>query len=78
MFGEKEERREWSNEYKAESKTCRKLTREVKSSKEKLMVKWAIEVSSNSSGRLRKEKRKIIYGKEVVKFLVTVEKRVVI
>lgn len=75
MLGGKEERREWSNGYKAETKTCRKLTRQVKDSKEKLVVRWAIDVSSNSPCRLGK--KKIIYGKEVVKFSVW-RKRVVI
>jgi len=50
MLGGKEERREGSNKYKAETKTCRKLTREVKGSKEKQMVRRAIALSSNSSG----------------------------
>lgn len=52
MSGGKEERRKWSIEYKAETKTCRKLTREVKGSKEKVMVRWATDVSSNSSHKL--------------------------
>lgn len=74
MLGDKEERREWSNKHKGGTKTCRKLAREVKAFNEKLMVRWAVDVSSNSSGRLGK---KIVYGKEVVKFSVTVKKKVI-
>lgn len=62
MLGGKEERREWSNGYKAETKTCRKLTRQVKDSKEKLVVRWAIDVSSNSPCRLGEKKNHIWKG----------------
>lgn len=58
MWGGKEETREWTNEYKAENKTCRKVRREVKDSKEKLMVKWAIDVSNNSPVTLHGKKKK--------------------
>lgn len=45
-----------------------------KGSKEKLMFKWAIDASRNSSGRLG-GREKIIDGKKEAKFVVTAEKK---